>query len=204
METLCLDWDSGTHLLIKYDQATKSIMWHHAQRWVFWRGGWGGLSLLILRWCNNCGLSVKICGNRKVLDLSGDLLVSKHQCLLLMYCIQTLQREFAVILYTLTDPLVMLRWQEREFLSGGAVPTYTQCFIQQGRCKVTGVTWPWPDHGHRWHCSWDQDWISVSVLPWGENTSSSYSRGAHHCHGTTALRHDTKTHLVISQNKLWF
>lgn len=87
----------------------------------------------------------KMCGNRKVLDLSGDLLVSEHQCLQLWYRFGhsglklKLQRGDAVMLYTLTGPLVMLRWQVPR---RGSCTTQTQCFVRQGRCKVTGATWP--------------------------------------------------------------
>lgn len=72
--------------------------------------------------------------------------------------------------------------------------------MQGDRCDLT---WLRADHGHCCHCCWDHSWISVPVLSWGENTSSLYSRNApHHRQGRTALRHDTKTHHVISQNKL--
>lgn len=56
---------------------------------------------------------------------------------------QTLQGGDTVMLYTLTYALVMLRWQGRLSSSQGEqYTTYTQCFVRQGRCKVTGVTWP--------------------------------------------------------------
>lgn len=146
--------------------------------------------MLILAWCNNCGMSVKMCGKWKVLDLSGDLWTSVY-----LICVLFLNTtEVNVILYTLSELLVMLRWW--------AVPHAHNVLSSKDdtRWQVQ------PDLAATVTVATAAETITVlyvSVLSQGENTISLYSRSApHHCQGRIALRHDTKSHHVISQNKL--
>ncbi len=120
---------------------------------------------------------------------------------------ETLRGEDTVMLHTLTNPPVVLGWQGRWSSSHMELYYMHTVFcpartMQGDRCDLTRQ---WPNRSRRCHSDWDQKWISDSLLPQGENTSSSSCWSApHHCQGRTALRHDTKTHHVISQDKLQF
>lgn len=79
----------------------------------------------------------------------GRHLVSQHHRPQFLYCFRCsgsmLGRTTVgstVTLYTWTNPPVMLRWQGRRRSSRGGCTAWKQCLGPQGRCKVTGATWP--------------------------------------------------------------
>lgn len=131
----------------------------------------------ILEWVINCGCEEVLGLNWNRLDIS---LCTAH---VLVHGGCSWDRDNAVMLRTLSDPLVMLMWHGKQCCSreNACAHTHlhthtctnTQCLVRQGRYKETGATWP--DSNQTTVTAATPAGIrteSVSALPQGDNASS--------------------------------